>query len=211
VLVGVCLLGAARAQPPEPTEAKLVYPAHSGVYLSKKEFRFTEAFYKEFVALIQQADTLQLTEESLKLGATIKTGELFVDWLKTDFGADSAYFLNAQPQAAKMLAQDYAGALNNLGLVCRSLPGKGEGGFIVIDRLRLSRRTIPQVFAVSNQIVNRQVSVPFVECRVQWASCQTGKVVHSATIEYTGPPDQALEQTLRKTFQQALYKLGKAQ
>jgi hypothetical protein len=198
------------AQPDVKQESKWEYPTCSGVYLSKKEFRFTEAFYKEFVALIQQADTLELTEESLKLGATIKTGELLVAWLKADFGADSAYFLNAQPQAAKMLAQDYVGALNNLGLVCRSLPGKGAGGFIVVDRLRLSRRTIPQVFTVSNQIVNRQVSVPFIECRVQWASCQTGKIGQAATTEYTGQPDQPLEQALRKTFHLALNKLGKA-
>jgi hypothetical protein len=72
-----------------------------GIYLSNKNFSFTPFYYKSFSHFIQNDDSTNLAEESIKRGAAVQLGIYAAQIFNQELETDSSYYINGYPHIAK--------------------------------------------------------------------------------------------------------------
>lgn len=121
------------------------------VYFSKKNFSYSAGYHKLLAHYIQQQDSLNLRAEELKLAASIRLGNDFVQFLNARAGTDSAYFVNARPELGEAFIRSYDGNRLYFSGLRRYMP-QSTGLILIIDPLTFRSESRQQVASFSNKI-----------------------------------------------------------
>lgn len=156
----------ATASPNTPLAGKRV-----GLYLSLKALQFDSYYYKPLAAWLQRSDSLNLQYEDIRLAVAVKLGNYLTQLLMEEMGADTAFFLNADPALGGPFLKHYRNSQLNSTALYPSLPA-GTDYLLVIDELNLGGRKEDVVFSFSNRLITEKTYVH--EARVQLAGFGLG-------------------------------------
>lgn len=211
---GTALWAQAQTPPPSPLMGSRV-----GVYVSKKNLQFGTSLTMPLASYLDADDSLGLNEEDLKLALTIRLGNALTLALRTDLGADSAFFVNADPTVARTFIQNHGSAAQYAPRLAASAP-RGTHFVLLVDSLTMRTETRRSYFTVSNHIVSERREVVVARLHISILDVTAGRflVQTGVTLDgdhpYTGPdylhivhPEAEAARFLNDLFNLALGKL----
>jgi hypothetical protein len=170
--------GLAQERPDNPLAGKQV-----GIYLSKEGFSFTQHYNEAFAMFLQKDDSLDLTANYLKLGATIRLGNYLTKALERQMGVRQAYFVNSRPAFGRKFVQMHEANTFKPNLLQQFTKGTTDY-FLLIDRLDCNTVTRRSFYTISNQIRSQRRTVKVVTVQLRLIDGRNGNVVSRATVEY---------------------------
>ncbi len=144
-----------------------------GVYVSKKNFRFTYDFNQTFAGMLQIEDSLGLSEEVLQTGMTIWLGNHLTRTLVEHVGCRDAYFINARPE----LAQAMVKALENPDFqfsALKPLLPAGTDYVLLLDAARFRKDSKRTYLTYSNNLYTLPRKTSMASAAMRLYSAQTG-------------------------------------
>lgn len=172
ILLSFILTGTISAQMPDLKGKKVA------IYFSKKQFTFDGACLLPLAQFLSASGKPNATSEDIKLHTLIQLGRQMPSQLKFVIGADSVFFLNANPKAAKDFISNYNDAYGEMnGPLGKEF--KRVDYVFVINPMQLGAYKTSSVYAYSNRIITEQQDIFTSRINLDIIDTQTGKVVHS--------------------------------
>jgi hypothetical protein len=153
------------------------------VYVSKKNITYSATLAQPLAAFLQGNDSLGLQEEELKLGLSVRLGNALIAAMDAGLRTDSAWFLNANPEAARAFITAYDGQFLNLPAVQNRLR-PGTAYLLVVDSLHMSTVLRRSYFTVSNHIVTERRNVLLARLTLRLYDVQARRFTASSTVLY---------------------------
>lgn len=201
-------------------QAQLVKGKTVGIYVSLRNFNFTQPYNIPVSVFLQRQDTLGLASENLRLGATIKLGT-YLTQLTRRMGADSVYFINAQPELSQQFVRNTGAGGLNLSAVAGILP-KGTDYILSVDSLYLGTVTRTSLYVISNEMYSerRNARVARMALRVHSVAPRNSRSLsikfdedlaqHAADYLPLPPSSSPVENILTRIWNTAMYQASQA-
>ena len=147
------------------------------VYFSKRQFGFDEEFNTALTQLLLKKNGDDYIVRDLKLETLILMGERTTQGLPTLTHADSSWFLNGNPEAAKIFMNAFNADSQNL----KPLDGPFEGTdyVLVISGVNLGHYKTSSVYVKSNRILTESIQHSTGRVNVQLFHAKNGMLVFS--------------------------------
>jgi hypothetical protein len=147
--------------------------ADVAVYVSKKNLSLHAGWHAHLAAFVQSADSLQLSEESLRLATTAQVGNFLAQQVQAS-GAARGWNLSAQPEEARaFLRLHVPGSPLPVKEVVRLLPR--TQWLLTVDSLRFDVATRRSFVVISNRIVEDSKQVRTLVMHVRLLHLPSGK------------------------------------
>lgn len=146
LLISILSSGALHAQTSDPLEGKTI-----AVYFSKKAFHFDRPYHHFLSQFIGKAEGEDILIDDLKTQALVAIGQRFSNQLAGASSADSAFFLNEQPEMARAFIEGYSTMDHEMDPLGKSL--NGVDLVLVVNPFQLLSKRIPVVLTRSNRLV----------------------------------------------------------
>jgi hypothetical protein len=143
-------------------------------------------------------DTLDLADEELKLGLSIKLGEFLIPLLKYSFNSDSVYFVNKYPVLARTFIKSYQNQTLSSYDFTQFLPYKTDY-IIIIDNLKLEHEVERSVMSYSNHIFTVKRPILKAEAYLLLINLKQKKIINSVLMNYSSK-DVKISQTPLKSY-----------
>jgi hypothetical protein len=160
-------LPAQSPQPQTPFAGKTI-----AVFFSLKHFSFSDHYLLPLSQFIKTEEGKEATVEDIRQQTLIILAEQFCQQAAAVLGADSVYFLSAQPELAQAFMQQYEPSEATLSPLGQAFAGTD---FIwVIDPLTLGGYQTSSVYTRSNRIITEKVVVKTARVESYWFNPATG-------------------------------------
>ena len=127
------------------------------VYFTRKHFDFDEHYRIPLSQFVMADKGKEISIEDLKSQTLISLGSLFSSQLQSIIGADTVYFMNAQPSMAKAFMASYDLDSHRMAPIPQLAPGADY--VLVINPMVLGSYKTSTVFSRSNRLVTEQLNV----------------------------------------------------
>jgi hypothetical protein len=145
---------------------------------------------------VSAKDTLDLADEELKLGLSIKLGEFLIPLLKYSFNSDSIYFVNKYPVLARTFIKNYQNQSLTSYDFARFLPYKTDY-IIIIDNLKLENDIERSVMSYSNNIFTAKRPIIKAEAELLLVNVREKKIINSILVNYSSKDAKISEGPLK--------------
>ncbi len=172
LLISILTGGIAYAQSSDPLEGKTV-----AVYFSKKAFHFDRPYHHFLSQFIGKAEGEDILIDDLKLQSLVAIGKRFSSQLANASTADSAFFLNEEPEMARAFIQGYSTDEHDmlpLGAIM-----EGVDLILVVNPLQLLSKRTPVVLTRSNRLVTTYDFVKHARLSIELWDPTRGQMVRS--------------------------------
>ncbi len=126
-----------------------------GIYLSKKQFNFNENYNTPLTQLLQAGGKEAKNIEDLKSEVLVILGEEIEKQCKQNLGLDSAWFVNANPEAARKVVSQLSGTLAKLDL--HQPEFSGTDFIVIVGEIELGHYKTSAIYSRSNRILTEQI------------------------------------------------------
>lgn len=166
-----------------PTDNNPFLNKRVGVYVSKKNMKFSTDYYKILSAFIGQNDTIGLTSQDIYLGMSVRIGDFLTKVIDTSFKPDSVFFINENPLIAKSFVNAYSSNGAGMATFYKTLPPRMDFIFIV-DGLNLYTEDRSNLATYSNQIFTQKRKVKKGTITLKLLDIKTGKFSSPIIIDF---------------------------
>ncbi len=162
------------------------------VYFSKKNFTFHDEWRQPLMQFVKAADGEDVDIEDLKRQTIVLLGSLFSSQLAAGIDADSAFFVNENPEMAVGFIAAYDAGSRSVGKPLALL--KAADYVLVINPLDLGTYETNSVYVRSNRIINDRNLIRLAEMGFDLFETASGRKIHAADFCYdekksTGPDE----------------------
>ena len=147
------------------------------VYFSKRQFSFDEEFNTALSQLLIKKNGPGYIIKDLKLETLVLMGERSTSSLATIAEVDSSWFLNGDPEAAKMFINAFNADAQTLSPL--SGPFAGTDYVLVVSGVTLGHYKTSSVFVKSNRILTESIQHSSGRVNVQLFYAKNGMLVFS--------------------------------
>jgi hypothetical protein len=151
-----------------------------GVYVSLRNFQYTEAFNQLLAGYVKQSDTLGLAEESMRRAVVIRAGNQLILHLERDVKVSQALYLNAIPS----VAQDFISNEKYKAIPYGDLVELNLDYILIWDEARLESETKPAIRTYSNQIFTISNRIDRVLMRWRVVDVHKRQIISQLTVNY---------------------------
>lgn len=179
----LCVVSVVSAVPKAPIDTNPFLNKRVGVYVSKRNMKFTTDYYKILSAFIGQNDTIGLSTQDIHLGMSVRLGDYLTRVIENSFNPDSVFFINENPLIAKSFVNAYSFGGNGMAAFYKTLPPRMDFIFIV-DGLYLYTEDRSNLATYSNQIFTQKRKVKKGTLTLKLLDIKTGKFSSPITIDF---------------------------
>ena len=154
-----------------------------GVYISKKNLKFNTEYYKTLSAFIGQEDTIGLSSQEINLGMSVRLGMYLTEKLTKVFKADSAFFVNENPNIARGFLKVYNNPNVGINSLLKTLPQRIDY-ILILEGLNLYTEDRNNLATYSNQIFTQKRKIKRADLTLRILNLKTGKLSPPTVVNF---------------------------
>ncbi len=172
LLVSILGLSSLMGQQTDPLAGKTI-----AVYFSKKAYHFDRPYHHYLSQFIGAAEGEDILIDDLKLQSLIAIGKRFAAQLGAASEADSAFFLNEQPEMARAFIEGYS--IDQHDMLPLGSSFTGVDLVLVVNPFQLFSERRPVVLTRSNRLVTKYDNVKKAKLSTELWDPSTGRLIQA--------------------------------